>query len=470
MCSRPMTGVSSPTACSDRRAAGVSFVFSIEKKRYGEALDAAEIGAFVRGSVDGTIPPEQLAAMCMAICLQGMSERETVDLIQTMLDGGGRYDIAREVPDAVEQHTTGGVGDGIDLTLLPLLAAAGLHPTKLTAPAIGISSGIIDKVDSIPGMRTTLDRADFLRVVGEAGMALANHGPDLVPADARLYAIRDVTATIDSVALIAASILSKKLATGAPHIHVSVKYGLSGIVKERGAATELARLMASVATAMGRRITVPLIAFDGPLGRAFGTALEVRQAVDLTRGGGPPDLRDQVVSMGAQILHLTGREIDPAAGRAMLGAMLDSGRVFETLCRWVRAQGGDTAVLDEPDRLPCAPVRVTGSAPEDGTLLAIDGGLIGMLSIVLGGGRLRRDDPLDHRVGIVLHRQVGDPVSRGEPIFTIHAASGDAAEEARRRLTATCVIGAGQPMTTLVEDDVFGVGRAAFANPVGAVS
>ena len=228
----------------------MSFAFTIEKKRYGQGLARDDVRAFVKGAVDGSIPDYQLSTMCMAITLNGMSDEETRDLVVAMLEGGGRYDIETDVPDAIEQHTTGGVGDGIDLTLLPLLATVGLHPTKLTAPAIGISSGIIDKVDAIPGVSTTLDRADFLRVVRTVGCALANHGPNLVPADARIYAVRDVTATVDSIPLVAASILSKKLATGAQNIHISVKYGRAAIVKRREDALKLARLMADMATEM----------------------------------------------------------------------------------------------------------------------------------------------------------------------------------------------------------------------------
>ncbi len=440
----------------------MSFVFTIEKKRYGQPLNREEIRAFVRGAVDGLIPDYQISAMLMAICLRGMDAAEAKELVVAMLEGGGTYDIATDVPDAVEQHTTGGVGEGVDLTLLPLLATVGLRPTKLTAPAIGISSGIIDKVDSIPGMNTQLDRAGFLAVVRKVGLALANHGPDLVPADARLYALRDVTGTIDSVALIAGSILSKKLATGAPSMHISVKYGRTGLVKDRDRAAELAELMATVATAMGRRITVPLVRFDGPLGRALGNALEIRQAIELLRGGGPGDLRDHIVAMGAQILHLTGREEDPVAGRRLLAATLDSGKAYETFCAWIAAQGGDRRYVENPALLPSAPVKLDAPSPADGVVLDLDGRLAGALTIELGAGRLRKDDPLDHRVGLVLHKRNGDTVVRGEPLFTVHAPTEDAGETARRRLAATYEIGTGTPRPMLAEEDVFGVGRMAF--------
>ncbi len=441
----------------------MSFVFTIEKQRYGERLTPAEIRAFINGAVDGTIPDYQIAAMCMAITLQGMHDDDTRELIAAMLEGGGRYDIGADIPDAIEQHTTGGVGDGIDLTLLPLLATVGLHPTKVTAPAIGISSGIIDKVDAIPGMNTMLDRAQFVAIARKVGCALANHGPDLVPADARLYAVRDVTGTIDSITLIAGSILSKKLATGAPNIHISVKWGRAGLLKSREDGARLARLMADVATAMGRRITVPLIAYDGALGRALGLALEIRQAVELTQGRGPADLRGQIVSMGAQILHLVGREKNIADGRRLLEMTLDSGRVHKTFCDWIEAQGGDRRSVEDPERLPSAPVQLDAPSPDDGTVLDLDARLAGQLSISLGGGRLKKGDPLDHRVGLMLHRKNGERVVRGEPLFTVHAATPDAAEDARRRLAATYRIGAGPARPALVEEEIYGVGRSAAA-------
>jgi pyrimidine-nucleoside phosphorylase len=437
----------------------MSFVFTIEKQRYRQKLSRDEIRDFVKGAVDGSIPDYQLAAMCMAISLNGMSDDEIRELIVAMLEGGGRYDIGRDIPDAIEQHTTGGVGDGIDLTLLPLLATVGLHPAKLTAPAIGISSGIIDKVDSIPGMSTMLDRTAFLGVIRTVGCALANHGPDLVPADARLYAIRDVTATVDSIALIAGSILSKKLATGAPYIHISVKYGRAALLKTRRDGMELARLMAEVATAMGRNITVPLIRFDGALGQALGLALEIKQAIAVMQGGGPADLRQQIVAMGAQILQLVGRERNVAAGRALLEKTLDSGKVYEKFCDWIAAQGGDRRTVENPALLPTAPVMLDAPSPADGTVLDLDPRLAGELSISLGGGRLRKGDPLDHRVGLVLHRRSGERVTRGEPLFTVHAATPEAAENARRRLASTYLIGEGAVRPALVEEEVFGLGQ-----------
>jgi pyrimidine-nucleoside phosphorylase len=438
----------------------MSFPFTIERKRYREALSREEVRAFVKGAVDGSIPDYQLAAMCMAITLNGMSEGETRELIAAMLEGGGRYDIASDVPDAIEQHTTGGVGDGIDLVLLPLLATLGLHPTKLTAPAIGISSGIIDKVDSIPGVSTMLDRASFLRTVERVGCALANHGPDLVPADARIYAIRDVTATVDSIPLVAASILSKKLATGAPNIHISVKYGRAGVIKRRDDGLALARLMAAVATEMGRKITVPLIAYDGALGQALGPCLEIKQAVDIMQGRGPADLRGQIVSMGAQILHLVERERDISKGRALLEATLSSGKVHSKFCDWMEAQGGDRRFAENPQLLPVAPIQLVAPAPSGGLVLDLDARLAGELAVSLGGGRTNKTDPLDHRVGLVLHKRNGERVRRGEPLFTVHTATKASAEAARRRLAATYVIGEGEVRPPLAEQEVFGVGAS----------
>jgi pyrimidine-nucleoside phosphorylase len=286
------------------------------------------------------------------------------------------------------------------------------------------------------------------------GFALANHGPDLVPADARLYAIRDVTGTIDSVPLIAASILSKKLATGAPNIHISVKYGRAGLLKTREDGMALARLMFNVAGSLGRNITVPLIAFEGALGEALGPVLEIRQAIDIMQGRGPADLRRQIVSMGSQILRLVGHERDLSAGRALLERALDSGAVYERFCDWIAAQGGDRRYVEDPGLLPRAPVQLVASAPADGTVLDLDARLAGELAISLGGGRMTKDDRLDHRVGLVLHRRNGDAVSRGEPLFTVHAATEEAAEDARRRLSATYRIGTGAVIPPLIEEEV----------------
>jgi pyrimidine-nucleoside phosphorylase len=266
-----------------------------------------------------------------------------------------------------------------------------------------------------------------------------------------------VTATVDSIPLIAGSILSKKLATGAPNIHISVKYGRAALMKRREDGLGLARLMASVATAMGRRITVPLIAYDAPLGSALGTALEIKQAIELMQGRGPRDLRQQIVSMGAQIVALVTKDQTREAAGGALERALDSGKVYEKFCSWIAAQGGDRRAVERPELLPIAPVRLDAPAPADGTILDFDGRLAGVLAIELGSGRLTREDRLDHRVGLVLHRKNGDRVTRGEPLFTVHASQDDAAERARDRLSASYRIGEGKAQRTLAEEEVFGI-------------
>ncbi len=378
----------------------------IRRKRDGARLTDAEIAGFVTAYMAGAVADEQAAALCMAVFFRGMDERETAALTQALIASGRTVDLSAIPGTKVDKHSTGGVGDKTSLVLLPLLAAAGFPVAKLSGRGLGHTGGTLDKLESIPGVRVDLPPARFLDQVRRIGLAIAGQGPDLVPADGRLYALRDVTATVESPALIAASVMSKKIAGGADTIVLDVKVGSGAFMKELAQARDLARRMLAIGHAAGRRVAAVLSDMAQPLGHAVGNAVEVAEAVATLRGEGPPDLVELCLALAEQA----------GAERARLLDLLRSGAALDRLTAMVEAQGGEPGALD---RLPQAPCRADVVAPATGFVTSLDALAVGRAVAELGAGRRRKEDPVDPAVGVILRRKRGDPVAAGEPLATV---------------------------------------------------
>lgn len=412
----------------------------IIKKRDGGTLTTGEIDFLIDGYTRGTVADEQMAAWAMAVFFRGMDDRETADLTLAMARSGDQLDLHDIAPITVDKHSTGGIGDKTSLVLAPLVAAAGMPIAKMSGRGLGFSGGTIDKLEAIPGFRAELTTEEFRRAVSAIGLVIASQSADLAPADKRLYALRDVTGTVESIPLIAASVMSKKLAAGADCIVLDVKAGRGAFMQTLDDARRLARQMVAIGQHAGRRVAAAITTMEQPLGRAVGNALEVREAIATLRGHGPPDLVDLCVTLGGELAVLAGKAPDPARGRALLSAVLAQGHAWEAFRRFVANQGGDVTAIDHPDRLPQAPVVVPLAAPRSGAVAAIDGMQLGYVLNDLGGGRARKEDPIDPSVGLVLHAKIGARVSEGQPLLEVHAASNDDAERVLPRLAAAFTI------------------------------
>jgi pyrimidine-nucleoside phosphorylase/thymidine phosphorylase len=385
-----------------------------------------------------------MAAFCMAVFFRGMDGAEVAALTDAMLRSGDVLDLS-DVPGAkVDKHSTGGVGDKVSLALAPLVAACGVRVPMISGRGLGHTGGTLDKLEAIPGFRTDLPPDRFRALVRDVGACLVGQTARLAPADRRLYALRDVTATVESIPLIAASIMSKKLAEGIDALVLDVKVGPGAFMKTAADARALARALAGIGRAAGKRVAALLTDMSQPLGRAVGNALEVVEAVDLLRGGGPPDLREVTVALGAEMLRLGGAAPDVPAGRRAIEAAIADGRGLAKLEEIVRAQGGDPSSLRDPDRLPRAPRRFEVPSPAAGVVEAIDCEAIGLAAVALGAGRSRVDDRIDPAVGFVIGKRIGDPVARGEPLCTVHEGDGgEGRERIAARLAGAFRIGAG---------------------------
>ena len=413
----------------------------IKKKRDGGELSTEEIKFMVDGAVNHTVPDYQLAAFFMAIYFRGMTQRETADLTLLMAHSGDVVDLSRVQGVVVDKHSTGGVGDTTTIVLAPLVAAAGVKVAKMSGRALGHSGGTLDKLSSIPGFRIDLTPEEFFAQVNTVGVAVVGQTGVLVPADKVFYKVRDVTATVDSLPLIAASVMSKKIAGGARGIVLDVKYGRGAFMPAKEEAVALGRTMVDIGRLTGRRVVCLVTGMDQPLGYAVGNALEVREAVDTLKGEGPADLRELCLQLGAHMLVLAGLAVSPADGYAVLQRTLDSGAALEKMRQWVAAQGGDPRIVDDPGLLPSANVKQALVATADGYVQAIDALEVGLSGMEIGVGRLREDDQVDPAAGIVLHKKIGDQVTRGEPVLTVHARTEDLAAKALSRLQKAVVIG-----------------------------
>jgi pyrimidine-nucleoside phosphorylase len=408
----------------------------VAAKRDGKTLPDAEIKAFVEGYTSGEVPDALAAAFLMACLLRGLDARETLALTKAMVESGDTVDFSGLGRTAVDKHSTGGVADGVTLVFAPVAAALGLAVAKLSGRGLGHTGGTLDKLESIPGLRTDLSPEEIQRQVGEVGCAVAAQSPTLVPADAALYALRDATATVPSVPLIAASVMSKKLAVGTDLILLDVKAGSGAFMKTPEEARELAAACLALASGWGRQASAAVTDMSQPLGDAVGNALDVAEAIAVLRGEAAGRLRELTVLFAARALELTsGADHEEALGQA--AEAIDGGMALERFRAMVRAQDGDPRVVDDPKGvLPRAPVREPVLADRSGILAAVEAEEIGLASVGLGAGRVRKGDPIDPAVGIVVHPKIGDRLEAGSPIGEVHARDRDAAADAARRVLA----------------------------------
>ncbi|MBB4637680.1 thymidine phosphorylase [Longimicrobium terrae] len=411
-----------------------SAVELIERKKRGGELTPEELRGFLAGYVSGEIRDYQVASWLMAVCWRGMTERETLALTEAMVESGATLEWPGLDRPTVDKHSTGGVGDKTSVVLVPLMAAAGAAFVKMSGRGLGHTGGTLDKLEAIPGFRCELPldkmRAQVLRI----GAALVGQSGDLVPADKKLYALRDVTGTVDSIPLIAGSIMSKKLAGGARSIVLDVKWGSGAFMQTLDEARVLARTLVRIGEGAGRSTRAVLSSMRQPLGRAVGNALEIREAIDTLRGGGPADLWALTLELGAQLLEMSGLAPDEATARARLTELRDSGAGSRVLEQLIEAQHGDPRVVENPDILPAAPVVRPFTADAEGWIEAADARGIGDAALALGAGRRTKDDPVDPAVGIVVRARIGDRVQAGQPLADIHARTDADADAAIERL------------------------------------
>lgn len=397
----------------------------IYKKRQGEVLEREEIRFLIDGYTDGSIPDYQIAAWAMAVFFQGMNDREIADLTMAMAASGDQIDLSPIRGFKVDKHSSGGVGDTTTLVLAPLVSAAGVPVAKLSGRGLGHTGGTIDKLESIPGFRTDLSLAEFIENVNQIGVAVAGQTADLTPADKKLYSLRDVTATVDSIPLIASSIMSKKIAGGADGIVLDVKTGDGAFMEKVEEAEKLARTMVEIGKHLERQTIAVITDMSQPLGYAIGNALEVKEAIATLQGRGPADLTELSLLLGANMLLLAGRTGSYQEGYDLLQELLETGAALEQFARLIRAQGGEAGIIDDVNKLPQARFNYPVTAGEEGYISAIRTRELGLLSVEIGGGRARKDDVIDPAVGFVLEKKVGDRVRPGDTLLVIHANTED---------------------------------------------
>ena len=392
----------------------------IRKKRDGGELSREEITSLVNAYTKGDIPDYQVSAWLMAVVLRGMTRPETAALTDAMLRSGEVLDLSSLSAKKVDKHSTGGVGDKTSLVLAPLAAAAGLAVPMISGRGLGHTGGTLDKLEAIPGFNVNLSVTEFRRILEICGCAMIGQTAQIAPADRKLYALRDVTGTVESPYLICASIMSKKLAEGIDALVLDVKTGSGAFMKNEKDAAFLAELMVETGERMGKKVVALITDMDQPLGCMIGNALEVVEVVDVLRGGGPEDLRELCLELGGWMLHLGEVSATVAEGKKQSEKLISSGHALEKFRQMVELQGGDPRTIDDPKKLPQARHTVIISSPSSGYLASLQCEQIGTACVVLGGGRERKEDSVDPTVGIVLHKKVGDAVSTGEPLATIH--------------------------------------------------
>ena len=408
----------------------------LEKKKLGGELTKEEIRFFAESAAKRTVPDYQLSALLMAIRLNGMTEEETTNLTLAMRDTGDTADLSSIPGIKVDKHSTGGVGDTTTLVLAPLVAACGVPAAKMSGRGLGHTGGTLDKLESIPGLRVGLSEEEFLRQVREIGVAVVGQTGTLAPADKTLYALRDVTSTVDSLPLIVSSILSKKLASGSDAIVLDVKTGSGALMHTLEDSLNLARMMVRVGNMAGKPTVALISGMDQPLGTHVGNALEVKEAIDILSGKAAGDLKEVSLTLGAHMLVLAGRANTPEEARGLLEKALDSGAGLQKLKEMIAAQGGDPAVCDDVTRLPQARVLRTVLCGRAGWVRRMDTTALGSAAQAMGAGRLRAEDRIDPAVGFVLRVRLGDRVEKDTPLCDLHAAceeDADRAEEAIRR-------------------------------------
>lgn len=420
----------------------------IMKKRNGGELSREEIEFFVEGYTKGEIPDYQVSALMMAIYFRKMTEAETLHLTMAMAHSGEMLDLSAIKGIKVDKHSTGGVGDKTSLALTPMVAACGIPVAKMSGRGLGHTGGTIDKLESFPGFSTAISAEKFMENVNEIGIAIMGQTADLAPADKKLYALRDVTATVDNMSLIASSIMSKKLAAGADAIVLDVKTGSGAFMKTETDALALAREMVQIGNNAGRRTIAVVSDMDQPLGRAIGNALEVKEAIDTLKGCGPKDFEELCLTLGAQMLLAGGIVSEEKKAEEMLHQTIHDGSALRKLASFVEAQGGDSAAVFRPELLPCANIIMPITADREGYISHIECDEIGICSLILGGGRETKESEIDLSVGLVLEKKVGDAVKKGDTLAYLHANDEEKAQIAMERFLRAYHISEEKPETS----------------------
>lgn len=392
----------------------------IEKTRDGQPLTGEEIGFFVEEFTSGSIPDYQVAAWAMAVYFRGMTDEETIALTLAMARSGQMLDLHDVAPFIVDKHSTGGVGDKTTLSVAPIVASLGVRVGKMSGRCLSFSGGTLDKLESIPGWQSNLSLDEFKQQLVKVGLVIAGQTADMAPADGRLYALRDVTGTVPSLALVASSIMSKKLAGGADAIVLDVKSGRGAFMDTEDEALRLAQLMLRIGRRLDRRMAVVISDMNQPLGNAVGNALEVVEAIETLKGAGPMDFREHTIVISAEMLLLAGHAKDERDAREMATGALDSGSALVKFREYVEAQGGDGQVVDDQQRLPSARFVCQVLCPQSGYVAAVDAREIGLAVVEMGGGRTRKGDVIDHAAGVVLHAKIGDRVEKEDPLADVH--------------------------------------------------
>lgn len=394
----------------------------ISKKRDGNVLTNEEIEFFVNGYVSGDIPDYQVSSLLMAIYLNGMNDDETTTLTMLMAKSGEVIDLSSIPGIKVDKHSTGGVGDKTTFIISPIVASCGVPVAKMSGRGLGHTGGTIDKMESIPGMRTNIDREEFFDIVRNVGACVIGQSGNIVPADKKFYALRDVTATIESIPLIASSIMSKKLAAGSDAILLDVKTGSGAFMKTTDNAIELAKAMVAIGEKVGRKTIALITDMDRPLGKSIGNALEMKEVCDTLRGKGPNDLTEICLTLSANMLYLAGKgSLDDCYSLAK--DALESGRAFEKLKEMVKAQGGDVSVIDDNSKFESSKVVKGLAAAQEGYISSMDTEKCGIASMILGAGREKKEDAIDYSAGVILHKKIGDYVKRGDLIASLYSSS-----------------------------------------------
>jgi pyrimidine-nucleoside phosphorylase len=406
----------------------------IIKKRECLELTQEEIDFFVQGFTNGTIPDYQAAAWAMAVLLNGMTPQETTDLTMAFVNSGDTLDLSQVVPIAVDKHSSGGVGDKTTLVVEPVVAACGLPVGKMSGRGLGFTGGTLDKIESIPGFRVDLTTEEFLTQLKGIGLVLAGQTADLAPADGKFYSLRDVSGTVDSIPLIASSIMSKKIAAGAQAIVLDVKIGLGAFMETVEEAKNLAKLMVEIADLAGRKAVALISDMNQPLGVAVGNALEVKEAIETLKGKGPQSFLSHCLDVAEQMLVLGEKAKNIEEARQLAEETLKNGSAWQHFVDLVQTQGGNVDYINKPEKLPSAPIIEAIKSPQDGYIKQIHARMVGETAVLLGAGREKKGDNIDHGVGIEILREVGDYINKDDDLFILHAADDESFQEARDQL------------------------------------
>ncbi|NGZ77579.1 pyrimidine-nucleoside phosphorylase [Saccharibacillus alkalitolerans] len=421
----------------------------IEKKRDGKELTTEEINFIIEGYTKGDIPDYQVSAFAMAVFFKDMTDRERADLTMAMVNSGDTIDLSAIEGVKVDKHSTGGVGDTTTLVLAPLVAALDVPVAKMSGRGLGHTGGTVDKLEAVAGFHVEITNEEFVKLVNEHKIAVIGQSGNLTPADKKLYALRDVTATVDSIPMIASSIMSKKIAAGADAIVLDVKTGAGAFMKTLEGSKDLAHAMVSIGNNVGRRTMAVISDMSQPLGAAIGNALEVQEAIDTLRGQGPKDLEDLCMALGSQMVFLAGKASSLEDAEAKLREVIANGKALDKFRDFLANQGGDASVVDHPERLPQAPYKIEVPAPRSGVVSQIVADEIGVAAMWLGAGRATKESEIDLAVGLMLNKKVGDAVQEGESLVTIHANSEDVANVREKILAAISIADSAEAPTLI---------------------